>query len=158
MPEQEIRTGECLCGAVRFSATLKAPHVGACHCAMCRRWSTGPFMAIECDHVAFEGEEHITRYRSSDWAERGFCSKCGSNLFYKFLGLPDLPEPIVDTDAYDMGAYGMGTGLFHDQSGLQFTHQVYVDKKPNHYAFANQTHDMTEADILAIYAPEASTE
>lgn len=132
------RTGHCLCGAVRFTATLAKPEVGACHCAMCRRWASAPFMAIECTHVRFADEDQITRFRSSDWAERGFCRQCGSALFYH----------IIDADGYAMAA-----GLFDDQTGLGFTHQVFIDKKPDHYDFAQETRNLTEAQIYKMYAP-----
>ncbi|WP_306025240.1 GFA family protein [Oceaniradius stylonematis] len=138
MSDDSQRTGHCLCGAVRFSATVNKPHVGACHCSMCRRWSSAPYMEIECAGVRFEGEEHITRFRSSDWAERGFCSKCGSNLFYRII---------------DSNDYQMAVGLFDDQSGLRFTLQVFTDKTPDFYAFANETKMLTGAEIFAMYAP-----
>ena len=35
-------------------------------------------------HFTLTCEEHIATYQSSDWAERAFCSMCGSNLWYKF--------------------------------------------------------------------------
>ncbi len=79
-------SGHCLCGAVTIEATPQRPHMEACHCDMCRRWGGIAFVGVGCgDQVKLLGEEHITRYRSSDWAERGFCSRCGSNLFFRFL-------------------------------------------------------------------------
>ncbi|NIT13149.1 MAG: GFA family protein, partial [Candidatus Dadabacteria bacterium] len=51
---------------------------------MCRKWCGGPLMAVNCGtDVTFEGEDNITVYDSSSWAERGFCSGCGSHLFYR---------------------------------------------------------------------------
>lgn len=138
MSDDSQRTGHCLCGAVRFTATLKKPEVGACHCAMCRRWASAPFMAIDCANVRFEGEDHINRFRSSDWAERGFCDRCGSALFYH----------IINSDDYQMAA-----GLLDDQTGLAFTHQVFIDKKPDYYGFAQGTSNLTEAQIYEMYAP-----
>ena len=131
-------SGQCMCGAVRFSAQADKLSVVACHCDMCRRWSAGPFMAINCREVEFEGGENIARIRSSNWAERGHCAKCGSNLFYH----------IVDRADYQMAA-----GLLDDQSGLRFSLQVFSDRKPDFYEFANETSKMTEAEVLALYAP-----
>jgi len=72
-------TGHCLCGAVTVTATPAKPHLEAC----CRRWCGSAYLAVQSDTAPrFSGEEHITRFKSSNWAERGFCSKCGSNLFY----------------------------------------------------------------------------
>ena len=108
-------TGSCICGAVKISATAKEPHVAACHCDMCRRWSAGPFLEITCQTVAFEEEENVGRIRSSDWAERGFCIKCGSNLFYHVI---------------DSGDYQVSAGLFDDQSMFQMSLQVFTDRRP----------------------------
>ena len=78
-------TGKCLCGAVEIKITLPDGPVGmaACHCSMCRNWLGGPMLAF--DSAALEGisdESSVTRYQSSEWAQRGFCNQCGTSLFY----------------------------------------------------------------------------
>jgi hypothetical protein len=138
MTEALSLEGKCLCGAVKFTATAKKPSVVACHCDMCRRWSAGPFMALTCQNVAFEDQTNIGRMRSSDWAERGFCTLCGSNLFYH----------IVDSSDYQVAA-----GLFDDQSVLRLSLQVFTDRKPDLYEFANETKRMTGAEVMAMFAP-----
>ena len=95
-------------------------------------------MEVTCQAVAFEGEESIGRIRSSDWAERGFCSKCGSNLFYHII---DSPE------------YQVSAGLFDDQSKLRMSLQVFTDSKPEFYEFSNETRMMTAAEVVAAFAP-----
>ncbi len=140
MTENLNLAGACLCGAVKVTVTADKPCVSVCHCDMCRRWSAGPFMALNCRVVNFEGQENISRIRSSDWAERGFCKKCGSNLFYH----------IVDASAYQMAA-----GLFDDQSVMRMSVQVFTDFKPSFYEFANKTKMMTGADVIALFAPPA---
>jgi hypothetical protein len=134
-PNNEI--GGCLCGAVRFSANEFSKKAGACHCGMCRKWGGGPLMAVDCGaEVAFKGEENITVFDSSDWAERGFCKKCGSHLFYRLKQNQQHMIPV---------------GLFDDQQPFVFNHQVFIDKKPAFYSFANETKNMTEAEIFAMY-------
>ena len=132
-------TGRCLCGAVKFRAEGVPHDVAACHCGMCRRWAGGPGFAVEVKAVSFEGAERIGRYRSSDWAERGFCKKCGSNLFYR----------LIDTDQYLMTP-----GTFDDQSGFKMTTEVFIDEKPACYTFADETSKMTGAEVFAMYAPK----
>jgi hypothetical protein len=130
------RRGECLCGAVKIVAKQAASHVGACHCAMCRRWGSGPFMEIDCGtDVAIEGEEHMTRYASSEWAERAFCGKCGTNLFYR---LKDANQHMV------------AVGLLDDSDGLTFKTEVFVDVKPDFYSFAQDTQKLTGAELFAL--------
>ena len=140
MSENTKKTGSCLCGAVHFTANNASNNVGACHCGMCRKWGGGPFMEIDCGtDVSFEGEDDITVYNSSSWAERGFCKKCGSHLFYRLK---------------DSKQYMISVGLFDDQEGLVFESQVFIDRKPSFYSFKNITNDMTEAEIFDMYGPQ----
>ena len=79
-------TGRCLCGAVSYEASGVHTGYHGCHCSMCRRWGGGPAFAVSVDGVRFEGEDAISRYRSSEWAERGFCARCGTSISYAFAG------------------------------------------------------------------------
>lgn len=140
-------TGGCLCGKVRYSATVKGG-AGACHCSMCRRWSSGPYMSAHTqDRVDFEGSENIANYASSEWAERGFCKNCGSNLYYHLLPRAEAPE----------GEYILAAGTVDDQSGFKFEHEVYIDGAPGWYCFDNpsQRKRMTEAELLAMFGVDA---
>ena len=129
--------GQCLCGAIKISASSEDNAVGACHCKSCRRWGGGPFMEIDCGQaVTIEGEEHLSVFNSSDWAERGFCRKCGSHLFYRLK---------------ESGQHMVPIGLFDDREDLAFKHQVFIDEKPSYYHFGNKTKDMTGAEIFALF-------
>jgi hypothetical protein len=135
--------GHCLCGAVKFTVKAMNNSVDACHCGMCRRWGGGPLMSISCGKdVTFKGEENITVYDSSDWAERGFCKLCGSHLFYRLK------------DAAD---HQLSAGLFESQKNFHFDLQVFTDRKPAFYNFANITKEMTEAEVIEKFAPEQNT-
>ena len=137
MPETADLNGHCLCGAVQISAKGVSSAVGACHCNSCRRWGGGPFMEINCEQAAtFVGEENIAVFDSSDWAERGFCRNCGSHLFYRLKGTGQHMVPV---------------GVFDDNADLVFKNQVFIDEKPAFYHFANETHDMTGAEVFAKY-------
>jgi len=137
MTDKIKASGKCLCGAVKFTAKSASPHVGACHCVMCRKWGSGPFMEIDCGaDVSYEGAENISVYSSSDWAERGFCSKCGSNLFYRLK---------------ETGQTMMAVGLLDDDSDLAMHMQVFVDEKPPYYTFADKTEEMTGAEVFAMF-------
>ena len=139
MADRKEQAGECLCGKVRFRVTEPTDDVAVCHCGMCRRWSGGPALVIDCEKgVEFEGEDNIVTYRSSDWAERAFCGTCGTNLFYR----------IVET-----GQTFLCAGALDDQAGLTMTSQIFIDEKPDFYEFANATENMTGAEVFALYAP-----
>ena len=102
---------------------------------MCRRWGGGAYLGVQCgSDVEFDGEEHIVRYRSSPHAERGFCGRCGSNLFFKYL-----PN----------GNYGLLAGLFDRLDGFTFSEEIFVDEKPGYYDFAGERERLTGPEVLA---------
>src|SRR5262245_34345830 len=83
----KVRSGECLCGAVRFTAAPREHDFGICHCSMCRKLSAGPVFAIECSGtVQVKDPSQLGVYQSSEWAERCFCKRCGTPLFYRLVG------------------------------------------------------------------------
>lgn len=126
-------TGGCLCGAVRFEAGRVPEAIGVCHCAQCRRWASGPYFAARAEEVSFTGEESLGHYRSSDWAERGFCTTCGSSLFYHML---------------DEAHYMMAVGAFDDPSRFRLAQEVFIDEKPAFYAFAGESETSTGDDFF----------
>lgn len=129
--------GKCLCGAVRFTADEAEPHFHACHCSMCRRWSGGPLFVVLASGVKFDGEENVARYDSSAWAERAFCKRCGTNLFYR----------LKKTDQYYLSV-----GAFDDPTAFNLAGEIYVDHKPEGYAFAGDHPRLTEEETLALFA------
>lgn len=86
-----------MCGAVRFRATSAPVRGVICHCSICRRHSGAPALAFVHFPVrSFAwtlGEP--TRYRSSEFAERGFCAKCGSTLSMHEVVLADRVQVTV---------------------------------------------------------------
>jgi len=82
-----IASGHCLCGDVRFQATLPSRWVAHCHCTMCQRSGGSAFMTwvgLDEGQCRIDDPRGLLRwYRSSDLAERGFCSHCGSSLFFR---------------------------------------------------------------------------
>lgn len=141
MDQVKERTGQCLCGKVSYRLTEPVKDVGACHCSTCRRWTGGPFLALHCGAggVKFGDENAISIYSSSEWAERGFCDTCGSNLFYRLR---------------QSGEIFLLAGTLDDQSELEFVSQVFIEEKPAFYTFSNETKNMTGAELFALYAPE----
>ena len=82
------RTGSSLCGGVAYSVTGPLRDVIACHCGQCRKTSGHHVAATQAPAAALtiERDETLTWYRSSDTAERGFCNRCGGNLFWRPIG------------------------------------------------------------------------
>ncbi len=127
--------GQCLCGAVRFEATFGAREVGACHCSMCRRWSGGVFLAVECESVSFEGQDNLGVYSSSEWGERCFCKVCGSTVQWR---------------SKDGSHNAVSVQTFKDPSSFRFASQIFIDEKPTSYSFAEVTNTMTGPEFIAM--------
>ncbi|HEX8641414.1 MAG TPA: GFA family protein [Allosphingosinicella sp.] len=132
-PLGEPLQGRCLCGAVTITLESARPLVDVCHCAMCRRWGGGPFGGVSGEAFRLSGEENVAAYRSSDWAERAFCARCGSNLWYRFR----------PADHYSFLA-----GLFDLPESFAMWRQIFIDEKPTWYDFAQDTPTMTAAEVV----------
>ncbi len=110
------RTGQCLCGAVKVKVTVTTPEIQACHCVQCQRWTGGgPYLSIGIDELSISGEDNITIYRASEWAERANCATCGSILFWRMQG---------------QAANSITVGLLDDQSGLKISEEIFTDHRP----------------------------
>lgn len=136
-------TGGCLCGKVRYRLADAPEGYGACHCAMCRKFSGGIELGIEVGPggITWEGEESIGVYVSSDWAERGFCKICGSSLFWRLTAEGPM-----------QGLLSVSAGSLDSLDGLELTREVYIDAKPAGHAFAGARERMTEADVMEMVA------
>ena len=53
------------------------------------------------------------------------------------------------------GLYAVSAEAFDERGGFAFTSQIFIDEKPAYYDFANQTHNMTGAEVFAAFAPKA---
>lgn len=132
------RTGQCMCGKVRYEADV-ADTFGICYCKMCQRWAAGVFMGASTENFRFtEGEQHVEVFKSSEWAERAFCKVCGSSLYYR-------------APAHDNLSVAYGT--LDDTTGLTARVQYFIDRKPEGFSLEQQTKVLTEAEIEALYAP-----
>lgn len=126
--------GKCLCGAVSITLEGVLPKVDICHCEMCLKWS-GTFLGgLSGTHATVLGEDSITIYQSSDWAQRAFCKTCGSNLWYCFT---------------PTGHTSYLAGLFNLPEGLGILQQIFVDEKPDWYDLAQSSPMKTGAEVIA---------
>jgi hypothetical protein len=138
MAASKTYSGSCLCGAVRFTATPEKAEMAICHCGMCRRWSGGVFMGVDCSGgFEIEDDQNVGVHQSSDWGERGFCKVCGSTLFWR---MRDGSSVHVSPQALD------------DPAAFDLTLEIFIDEKPANYAFANGTKKLTGAEIMAMFA------
>jgi hypothetical protein len=116
----EIRSGGCLCGAVKFTTNGPLRGIIYCHCTQCRKQS-GHFYAatsVARANITISGEDSITWHRASREARRGFCSTCGSALFWQRDG--------ADKVSVLAGAFDSPTGLVGER-------HIFVADKGDYY-------------------------
>jgi len=140
----EIRTGRCLCGAVRFRTRGPLRGVVYCHCSQCRR-QTGHYYAatnVEDAQLDIDGAEKLTWYAASGFAKRGFCSICGSALFWKRNGA---------------AVTSIMAGGFDTPSGLKEEAHIFVADKGDYYGIADdlsQYSGSSDTILVAGQSPE----
>lgn len=78
--------GSCLCGDLRFEATLPSKWAAHCHCTLCQRAHGAPvvtWVGFEQGQVRIDDpHQRLQWYESTPGAQRGFCRRCGSTLFF----------------------------------------------------------------------------
>lgn len=77
-------------------------------------------------------------YRSSEWAERGFCADCGTHLFYHLL---------------PSNEYILPAGLFQNET-FHLSSEIFIDEKPDFYQFANDTQKLTRQQVFEQFSAE----
>ena len=120
-------SGSCLCGAVAFRVKGELGKIDGCHCRQCRQW-TGHFLAstdVKRSALNVDGEESLAWYRSSDKVRRGFCTTCGSSLFF---------DPI-DREKHDW--IGVAMGAFDQPTNASMALHIFVAEKGDYYEIAD---------------------
>ena len=86
-------TGGCLCGEIRYRVTEPPLDTNFCHCRMCQKFTGAPVtVGSTYSHNAVQFTKGEPRYfKSSPFAERGFCATCGSSLTYRPVAPPVSP-------------------------------------------------------------------
>lgn len=136
--------GQCLCGSVKFTLQLLQSAVHVCHCGMCRKWGAGgPAITADCTNVAFDVDEGLAWYDSSEWAQRGFCQRCGSSLFYR----------MKDESVTYMN---VSVAVLERSDDIVIQDHIYVDHKPPYYDFADNCPRLTEKETLEKFEKELS--
>ncbi len=136
--KREIR-GQCLCGAVKVRAMVDNPILRACNCDMCRQHTSGAFVSIETVSGSVQVTGPATSFRSSDWAQRGFCSVCGSTLWY---------GTIADGERH------LAAGLFENAGDARLSVEYFSDHTPAGYRFAGDHRRMTTEETIRYFTQD----
>lgn len=84
----ETFTGSCHCGGVAYEVTGPLREIIGCHCSQCRKTSGHHVAATAAARADFRltNDETLAWYDASAIARRGFCGRCGGNLFWSRHG------------------------------------------------------------------------
>jgi hypothetical protein len=132
MNRAAVHRGSCVCGAVTFEVGGALEGPDACHCSICRKVS-GHYWAstdIPRELVTISGEDSIRWYQSSEKVRRGFCSTCGTPLFWDSAGRAKL---------------GISMGAFEKPTDTHLVIHIFTADKGDYYEIAdsvpkNETH------------------
>ena len=119
-----MHKGSCLCGAVQIEIEGDLPAPSACHCTHCRKFSGHVEASTDVAKSALriDGEDNVTWFASSEKVRRGFCSICGSSMFFN----PNFHDWI-----------GVSMGLFDDPTGASLKMHIFVADKGDYYEIAD---------------------
>lgn len=132
-------SGRCLCGAVSFSMEFPSKWVAHCHCTKCQRTHGAAFVtwvSAVASQVTIHDEEGLLKWHSSSQeAERGFCSRCGSSLFFRS---PKWP-----------GELHMARANFTDPMDREPQVHGYYDTHVKWFAVTDSLPKKSDPDVLA---------
>jgi len=126
-------SGRCLCGAVGFEVKLPSKWVAHCHCTMCQRAHGAAFVTwvgSEATQAEIRDPHQLLEWHaSSPEAQRGFCRRCGSSLFFRSSKWPgELHIARANfTDPLDKEPQGH---VFYDSHVSWFAVNDSLPKKP----------------------------
>ena len=78
-------SGNCLCGSIRFKIFDECRYSILCHCSMCQKSNAefSNYTKVKNENFKFLSKNKLKWFYSSKDYKRGFCSKCGSSLFFQ---------------------------------------------------------------------------
>ena len=116
--------GSCLCGAVTFEVAAILSEPDACHCTQCRKQSGHYFASSDVPRASLtvRGEDKVTWFASSEKVRRGFCSACGSTLFW---------------DPIHRDWIGLAMGAFDTPTATHLKMHIFVADKGDYYEIAD---------------------
>lgn len=137
MAGDTTRGGQCLCGAVTFTAHGDPVEIDACHCGICRRQCGGSaYIAAQFKGgVTLKTADTLCWYKGSEWGERGFCSTCGTAVGWRLQQFPDK--------------IGISVGTLNETSGLKLDTHIFTDSGPDYYDIPHDVPHKTGDQVMA---------
>ena len=114
------KIAKCLCGGIKIKIIGKLRYVINCHCSQCMK-THGNFASYTNsleENITYIRKSTLRWYHSSNFAKRGFCSKCGASVFYK----------IKKSDNISISA-----GMFNYPTKLKTESNIFIKNKLDYY-------------------------
>lgn len=92
----------------------------ACHCSQCARTSGNYAVMSSCgtSELTLLSDQTLAWFQSSPQVERGFCTRCGGNLFWKAT---------PGNEIY------IAVGTLDQPTGLRLASHIFVKSKSDYY-------------------------
>lgn len=109
----------CLCGGAAFRLPGPAGAITACHCAQCRKLSGHYAASFDADEgtLDWRRRDTLAEYRTPGGGRRGFCSRCGSSLWFRSAA----------------GEFSVEAGAVLGPTGGRLTDHIFVASKGDYY-------------------------
>lgn len=117
-------SGGCLCGAVRYQIVGPLSGVVNCHCSKCRRFhgNIAAYVSTNPDSLKMVEDRGLKWFKSvtdeTPNVHRGFCSECGSSLFWDPRGEDRI---------------AIAAGSLDEPTGMKMIGHVWVSQKGDYY-------------------------
>lgn len=118
-------TGGCLCGGVRYAIHNSARDVVDCHCGQCLHFHGhfGAYTSTERRNLELLAQDSLSWYQSSAEVRRGFCTRCGSSLFW---------------DRVSLATMSIAAGTLDQPTGLQTVGHIFTEHLADYYEIADR--------------------
>ena len=114
------KIAKCLCGSIKIKIIGKLRQVINCHCSQCMK-THGNFAAYTNsleENITYISKSTLRWYHSSNFAKRGFCSKCGASVFYKIKKSNNI---------------SISAGMFTNPTKLKTHSNIFIKDKLDFY-------------------------
>ncbi len=125
---QKKTKGRCLCGQVQFEISGKLRNVVNCHCSKCRKFTGnyGAYTSVKVENLKITVDKALKWYKSptdeTPNVHRGFCSECGSSLFWHPKERPDI---------------AVTAGSLEEPTGLKTIGHIWCSQLPDFYEISD---------------------
>ena len=124
--DNKMTKGRCLCGQVQFEIRGALRDIVNCHCSKCRRFhgNYGAYTSIQFENLTLTEQKTLKWYKSTadetPNVHRGFCSECGSSLFWHSKDQPTI---------------AVAAGSLEEPTGLKTIGHIWCSQKGDYYQF-----------------------